>query len=157
MKNQKFYSGIIIMCCLSFFSVKCDNHDDFIEGEDGITQEQDAPVITVLKPNEDAVFYTDGGVDTPDYIIIEATATDESKIERGSVTIFNSSGVQVDYYEETSATQNGQSINAIYTSFRTFESGDYLLEYEFVDSAGNSSFETRNVTCLFSEIDGSEN
>lgn len=145
------------MCCLSLFSLKCDNDDGIFEGEDGPALEENAPVISVLRPNEGAVFYTEGGVDSPDYIIIEATATDDSRIEKGSVSIFNSSGVLVDYYEETSATQNGQSINSIYTSFRTFDAGDYVLEFEFKDVAGNSSFKVRNVTCLYSEIDGSEN
>lgn len=157
MKNSKFYSALFLMCCLSLFSVDCDDNDGFIEGEEDQILEQVEPVITVLNPSEGAVFYTEGGLDSPDYVIIEATATDESRIEKGSVTIFNSSGAQVGYYEETSATQNGQSINTIYTSFRTFEPGDYVLEYEFKDVAGNSSFEFRNVTCLYSEIDGSEN
>lgn len=157
MKNQKFYLAILLMCCLSLFSVDCENNNGIIEGEEGIIEESNPPEITVLSPNEDAQFYTEGGTDSPDYIVIEATATDESKIEIGSVTIFNSSGVQVDYYEETSATQNGQSITSIYTSFSTFESGDYTLEFKFMDMAGNVSFETRQVTCIFSEIEGSEN
>lgn len=157
MKNQKFYSALFLMCCLSLFSVDCDDNDGFIEGEEGLVLEQNPPVITVLSPNEEGVFYTEDGVDTPDYIVIQATATDASKIEKGSVTVYNSSDVMVYYYDETSSTQNGQSINTIYTSFRTFEPGDYVLEYEFTDVAGNSSVEVRNVTCLYSEIDGSEN
>lgn len=157
MKNQKFYSALLLMCCLSLLSVDCEDNDGFIEGEDGLILEENPPVITVLNPNVDAVFYTEDGVDAPDYIVIQATATDESKIERGSVTIFNSSGGQVDYYEETASTQNGQSINTIYTSFSTFDSGDYVLEYEFTDVAGNSTIEVRHVTCVYSEIDGSEN
>lgn len=157
MKTQKFNFAVILIVSLSLFSFKCSDGDGKEEGEDDQLLEQNDPVVTVLKPNENAEFYTQGGVDSPDYIVIEATATDDSIIEKGSVTIFNSSGAQVGYYEETSATQNGQSINTIYTSFSTLDPGGYVLEYEFIDVAGNSSTEVRNVTCTYSEIDGNDN
>ena len=157
MKNQKIYSALLLMCCLSLFSMKCESDDIPTEADDGLIEDQIAPSITVLSPIEGLVFYTEGGVDSPDYIEIQATATDDSLIEKGSVRIFNNSSVEVDYYEETSGTVNSTSITAIQTSFRTFEPGEYTLEFEFIDSEGNSSFIVRNVICLFSVIDGSEN
>ena len=55
--------------------------------------------------------------------------SNDSTIIKGSVTVKNSAGDSVYYYEETAATQNNASITTIYSSFRTTEPGVYSLVY----------------------------
>ncbi|MDH7911284.1 hypothetical protein [Winogradskyella sp. SYSU M77433] len=150
MKKSKFFLALTIALSFSLMSMRCEE-DAPREGEDA---DNAGPVITINTPSANAVFYTDGGVDFPDYIVITADATDDSKIDMGSVTVYNDSGMQVKYYEETSSTQNGISIIDIYTSFRTIQPGNYTLEFKFEDILGNSSTVTRNVTCEYSEPSG---
>ncbi|MUU78042.1 hypothetical protein [Winogradskyella endarachnes] len=150
MKISKFFLGLTIALCCSLICFNC-KKDELVEGEDA---DSSGPVITINTPSANAVFYTDGGIDSPDYIVITADATDDSQIDMGSVTVYNDSGEQVKYYEETSSTQNGISITDIYTSFSTIHPGNYTLEFKFEDSLGNSSTVTRNVTCEYSELSG---
>ena len=154
MKTSKFFLALTVALSCSLICFNC-KKDVLMEGEDADTS---GPVITVNSPLANAVFYTDGGVDSPDYIVIRADATDDSRIVIGSVTVYNDSGEQVKYYEETSSTQNGISIIDIYTSFRTIQPGNYTLEFKFEDILGNSSTVTRNVTCEYSEpSEGTDN
>jgi hypothetical protein len=134
---------------VSLCSFKCKT-DDVIEIN---PEDLAAPEITIITPNENATFYTDGGMDSPDYLILQANATDASTIIRGSVTVKNSAGAEVYYYEETAATQNNATITTVYTSFRTTEPGTYSLIYEFEDSNENVSQVSIVATCIFSETD----
>ncbi|MEY8848273.1 hypothetical protein AB9K26_05635 [Psychroserpens sp. XS_ASV72] len=152
MRTGIFYKGLFLVLCLSLFSFDCSNDD----GPDRIEGDEDAPIISVVNPDEGDVFYTDGGVETPDYIIIEANASDTSTITIGSATVYNSTNDIVYYYDETSQTQNNTSITTIYTSFRTLHPGNYVVVIEFIDANGNSSSVIRNVTCLFSEGEGTD-
>lgn len=137
----------IVMLALSLLSVKCDDDTPvMVEGD------VDAPVLSIVNPDEGDLFYTENGMDTPDYVIIEANASDASTIIRGSATVYNSANEEVYYYEETSATQNGTSITTIYTSFRTSDPGEYDIVFEFEDANGNSNSLVVKVTCLPSDI-----
>lgn len=141
----------LILCVLfiSLCSFKC-QRDDIIEIN---PEDLTAPEITIVTPNENATFYTDGGMNSPDYVILQATASDESTIIKGSVTVKNSAGAEVYYYEETAATQNNASITTIYSSFRTTEPGMYTLIYEFEDSNGNTNSISIQVNCVYSAVD----
>lgn len=151
MRTSTFFRSFSLVICFSLFSFKCsDDGPVMIEGD------EDAPAITIVNPDEGDVFYTDGGVDTPDYVILEATASDESTITIGSATVYNNNDEQVYYYDETSVTQNNSSITTIYSSFRTLTPGNYSIVFEFEDANGNSSTITRNVVCLFSETTDDE-
>lgn len=147
MKTSKFFLALTVALSCSLICSNC-KKDELIEGEDA---DSSGPVITINTPSANAVFYTEEGVDSPDNIVITADATDDSQIVIGSVTVYNDSGEQVKYYEETSSTQNGISITDIYTSFSTIHPGNYTLEFKFEDILGNSSTVTRNVTCEYSE------
>ena len=140
---------ILVTLFVSLCSFTC-RKDDVIEID---PEDLTAPEITIVTPNNNATFYTDGGIETPDYVVLQATATDDSTIVKGSVTVKNSAGVEVFYYEETSASQNNASITTIYSSFRTTEPGTYSLVYEFEDSNANISQVTIQVTCIYSEVD----
>ncbi|MCH2195046.1 hypothetical protein [Kordia sp.] len=140
---------VALLLFVSLCSFKCKT-DDVIEIN---PEDLAAPEITIITPNENATFYTDGGMDSPDYLILQANATDASTIIRGSVTVKNSAGAEVYYYEETAATQNNATITTIYTSFRTSEPGTYSLIYEFEDSNENVSQVSIVATCIFSETD----
>ncbi|MCB4808174.1 hypothetical protein LG651_07895 [Tamlana sp. 62-3] len=149
MKNLKNLTLLLLVCSML---VKCDfssNYENIEESKDN-----SPPIIQIESPTANKVFYTDGGTEAPDYVVINATATDDSKIVTGTVTVYNSNKESVHFYEETSSTQNNISINEVYTSFRTVQEGDYSIEIEFTDSQGNSAIETINVTCLYSPIGG---
>jgi hypothetical protein len=148
MKTTLSIKLMLLVLFVSLCSFKCGNDTIEVDPED-LT----APQITIVTPNANATFYTDGGMDSPDYVILQATATDDSTIVKGSVTVLNSAGQEVYYYEETAATQNNQSITTIYTSFRTTNPDTYTLLYEFEDSNANDAQVTIQVTCLFSEVD----
>lgn len=148
MKRTLSIKVLAVLFFVSLCSFKCSKDTVQVNPED-LT----APEITIVTPNEDAIFYTEGGANSPDYIILQATATDESTIIKGSVTVKNSAGQQVYYYEETAATQNNASITTIYSSFRTTTPGTYSLTYEFEDSNENVSHLTIQVTCVPSDDD----
>jgi len=152
MKSQSLSKLTLLLVCLMLFNFKCsDDTPVLAEGD------EEGPEIFIVNPDDNDIFYTENGVDSPDYVIIEANATDDSTIRIGSATVYNSSGNQVYYYEETTSTQNGASITTIYTSFRTIEPGEYSIVFEFEDALGNSTTHTRIVTCQFSEpgdVDG---
>ena len=148
MRTTKFYHGLFLVLTLSLMSIDCDEDPVIVEGD------MEGPEITIINPDDNDIFYVEDGVDTPKYVILEANATDDdSSIVIGSATVYNSSGEQVYYYDETSGSQNGASITTIYSSFRTDVPGEYRIEFEFEDAAGNSSIITRIVTCLPSESD----
>ncbi len=153
MRFQTLLKLSVVLLGLTLFSFQCSSDDGptLTEGD------EDGPVISIVNPDDNDLFYTDGGIDTPDYVIIEANATDDSTISIGSATVYNNSGQQVYYYDETSSSQNGASITTIYTSFRTFEPGDYTIVFEFEDALGNSATLTRNVSCEYSEPEESDN
>lgn len=147
MRTTRFYQGLFFVLTLSLMSMRCDPDPVLIEGD------TDGPELTIVNPDNDDIFYVEDGVDTPQYVILEANATDDSTIVIGSATVYNTAGEQVYYYNETSSTQNGASITTIYSSFRTVEPGEYRIVFEFEDAVGNSSSITRIVTCLPSESD----
>lgn len=153
MKTTLSIKLILLGLLISLCSFKCKT-DDVIDID---PEDLTAPEITIVTPNANATFYTEGGIDTPDYVVLQATATDDSTIIKGSVTVKNSAGEDVYYYEETAATQNNASITTIYTSFRTTEPGIYSLVYEFEDSNANVSEVTIQVTCVYSEPDDGYN
>ena len=74
---------VALLLFVSLCSFKCKT-DDVIEIN---PEDLAAPEITIITPNENATFYTDGGMDSPDYLILQANATDASTIIRGSVTV----------------------------------------------------------------------
>lgn len=153
MRFQTLSKTSILLLGLTLFSFKCSSDDGPVLTEG----DENGPVISIVNPDDNDLFYTDGGMDSPDYIIIEANASDDSTISIGSATVYNSDGLQVYYYDETSSTQNGASITTIYTSFRTIDPGEYTIVFEFEDALGNSSALTRIVSCEYSEpveIDG---
>ena len=153
MRIQAFLKMLVVLLGLTLFSFRCNPDDGPILAEG----DEEGPIISVVNPDNNDLFYTDGGIDTPDYVVIEANATDDSTISIGSATVYNSSGQEVYYYEETSSTQNGASITTIYTSFRTLNPDNYSIVIEFEDALGNSTSLTRNVTCEYSEPVDSDN
>ena len=145
MKTMRFYQVLFFLLILSLMSMKCNPDPVEVEGD------TDGPELSIINPDNNDIFYVEGGSQTPNYLILEADASDTSTITIGSVTVYNSSEEEVFYYEETSSTQNGASISTIYTSFTTEDIGENSIVFEFEDAAGNSSSITRIATCLASE------
>lgn len=152
MKNLKTLYFILFATFLSFSSCTLLGIDDNDE-EPPESREDNPPVISIVSPNEGATFYTEGGTDTPEVIVCNANATDESTIEKGSITIYNSGGEVVHYYEELAKT-SPIAVNGAYTSFKTLQEGDYIVEFKFEDTYGNIEIENRNVTCVYSALVG---
>ena len=111
------------------------------------------PGIAVVSPSENGEFYTDGGTDSPDFIVLNAEGTDDSSIAEGSLKVYNSSNMEVftsnRLYEVEDP--NARSLNE---TFRTATDGDYTVEFMFKDTEGNTSKVTRNIKCIYSELPG---
>jgi len=150
MKNQKIYLAVIIMLSFTLFSFQC-TRQAIVEGD------EDGPIITVVSPSENSQFYITGG-EQPDRILISATVTDDSGINMGTITIFNSEGDEaVEPYSVYATNFNSYQVNHIQTGFSTLIPDDYRIEIEFSDDIGNSSIVIRHVECLDSELDESNN
>ncbi|MEC3907497.1 hypothetical protein VOI54_10740 [Tamlana sp. 2201CG12-4] len=136
MKILKF--ALLVMIFSSLF-VQCTCSDE-------LEDDNEAPVIEVLSPNDNAIFYTEDSTEVITYIIANATATDNNKIASGSVTITNVNGDIVHSHSE--------STFEVYTSFSTLEPGTYTVTFEFTDPNGNTSSVFRNIVCQESIDDG---
>jgi hypothetical protein len=150
MKKQKIYLLLIIMSSFTLFSFQC-TEKGAVDGD------EDGPNITVLKPQEGSQFYIDGGGNAPDWLLVYATATDDSDIKIATVTIFNNAGEEIYYDEVLPSGSNSFRVHYIQSTFRTVEPVNYRIEIEFIDVLGNSSKIIRNAVCLVSEIGGGEN
>ena len=129
MKNLKTFCFILFATIFFFSSCTLLGLDDNDE-EPPESREDNPPIISIVSPNEGATFYTEGGSDTPDVIVCNAGVSDESTIEKGSVTIYNSGGEVVKYYEEL-AKISPIAVNGVYASFKTVQDGDYVVEFKY--------------------------
>lgn len=115
--------------------------------------DETGPTITIISPSQNATFYTEGGIDSPDFMNLKAEGDDDSTITKASITVFNRDDdivLEWDYlHDQTIATKKNIS-----TNFRTPTDGEFTVEFMFKDAAGNSSTETRNITCIYSELSG---
>ncbi len=154
MKNFKIFYVVCIVA--SFLMSSCSllgfGDDDSPENPENL--EMDAPVISIASPNEGGVFYTEGGADTPDRVVCNASVSDASKVDLGSITIRNAGGEVVHYYEEKASTLTSNNVDGAYTTFTTLQDGAYTIEFKFVDVHGNEAIELRNVTCVYSKLGG---
>ena len=66
MKTISFFRAFIVVASVCLLSLKCDDSMD--------PSDETKPVITVVLPNENAVFYTEGGMDTPTSLVMNATS-----------------------------------------------------------------------------------
>jgi hypothetical protein len=115
------------------------------------------PTITIVLPNENATFYTEGGIDTPTSLVMNATATDNANIKDAFIRVYNSSGEEVHFHMELAATQGIPTLTEVYSSFSTNVPGEYIIEFGFTDVNNNIATATRNVICVFSEESDGEN
>jgi hypothetical protein len=115
------------------------------------------PTITIVLPNENATFYTEGGIDTPTSLVMNATATDNANIKDAFIRVYNSSGEEVHFHMELAATQGIPTLTEVYSSFSTNVPGEYIIEFGFTDVNNNIATATRNVICVFSEESEGEN
>ncbi|MGC6429420.1 MAG: immunoglobulin-like domain-containing protein [Jejuia sp.] len=130
MKILKLVLIFTIFCSLF---VRCNCSTDEIENDD------EDPVIEIISPNNNAIFYPEGSNITPSTIIANARATDNNKIKNGLVTITNADGEVVHIHNE--------STFEVYTSFSTSEPGTYTVTFTFSDPNGNNTSVSRTVIC----------
>lgn len=141
--KTKFVNIAVLLLATSLLSGCFWTKDDIVEGD------ETAPTLTIVNPEEGEIFYTEGGPNTPQYVILEATATDESNIDLGRVTVYDSSNSVQKEYELRSSSINGGSVRAIYSSFKTTNDGNYRIVFHFEDALGNSVERTVNVQCVY--------
>lgn len=149
MKTMSFLRTFIIIASVCLFSFKC---EDTIDPSD-----QTAPQITILTPSEGATFYTEGGVDTPIDLVMNAIASDSSNIKMGYIRVYDSYGAEKHDHDEFAALQGVASLTEVYSSFSTTVPGEYTIEFGFEDVNNNLATATRNVICVFSEESEGEN
>jgi len=143
MKSRKNYLGLVLMMSFMFFG--CQLKGD-VEGD------VDAPVIEIISPINNEIFYTDDG-----YLNLIATADDVSIIDFASVEVLNSVGEPVFRFDRESTITHGgvsftvDSINAV---FETITPGNYQVVFRFQDGLGNDSSATRTAICVQSSGGG---
>ncbi|WP_412986236.1 hypothetical protein [Pontimicrobium sp. IMCC45349] len=141
MKNQKLFSAFILMLGFTLCSFDCSSSNASEDDTSG-------PEVVVITPSEGAQYDIGNDDYSPASILVQASATDASKIELGSATFFNSQNQQLDYHDEIPSSFNELSVTSLYTSFQTFEEGNYRVEIEFTDELGNTTKVVRNITCV---------
>jgi hypothetical protein len=143
MKTKLIIKAILLIGMTSLYSFRCSPSAD--------PSDDTGPEITIVSPQENATFYTETGVDTPSFIIANATAIDDSDIKMAYVRVFNSDNIEVYYHSELAALTGMPNVGEIYTSFSTDQPGIYTIHFIFEDINDNESVVVREVTCLLSE------
>lgn len=146
---MSLFRAFVIVVSVCLFSFRCDGTMDPLD--------ETEPTITIVLPNENATFYTEGGIDTPTSLVMNATATDNANIKDAFIRVYNSSGEEVHFHMELAATQGIPTLTEVYSSFSTNVPGEYIIEFGFTDVNNNIATATRNVICVFSEESEGEN
>lgn len=124
---------------------------------DPIGGDEEAPILQIVLPSEDAVFYTSDSALVPNTLRIQAKATDNNAITFGLLTITDANGDLVDADVETNFYDNNTLMELV-ADFSTDTPGTYTLNFLFRDANDNNSTASRTIVCLAGEeaIDGNE-
>ncbi|RDY60791.1 hypothetical protein [Flagellimonas nanhaiensis] len=136
MKTLKFVL-IPVLISLLLFGCKAEPLDG----------DEDAPVIEVLAPSDNPVFYVSGSQSTPTTLQIRARATDNNAVVFGILTIEDANGDLVDADVESSFSENN-TVMELLANFSTDTPGTYKLNFLFRDANDNNASVTRTVECL---------
>ncbi|KJD31441.1 hypothetical protein PK35_15150 [Tamlana nanhaiensis] len=140
MKNSKFIFALFVTTSLL---VKCKCSDD-----EPIEHDVEAPVITIISPNNNQLYYPNSEAENLYTIVVSASATDNNNVKSGKVTITDENGIGEMHSE------NGYEV---YTSFSKANEGVYILTFEFEDYNGNVASEKRIVYCKLNNDDTDAN
>ena len=136
MKTLKFVL-IPVLISLLLFGCKAEPLDG----------DEDAPVIEVLAPSDNPVFYVSGSQSTPNTLQIRARATDNNAVVFGILTVEDANGDLVDADVESSFSENN-TVMELLANFSTDTPGTYKLNFLFRDANDNNASITRTVECL---------
>ncbi|WP_189360067.1 hypothetical protein [Algibacter mikhailovii] len=118
--------------------------------ETAILEESDteAPKIIIVTPNDNAVFYPIGTPEAITTVVLNAGASDNVKVNSGTVKVINPAGEVVHTHSE--------STDEVYTSFSTDTPGTYSVIFEFVDTSGNKAELRIIIICNEVSTDGDD-
>ncbi|MEX0312630.1 MAG: hypothetical protein AB3N18_00510 [Allomuricauda sp.] len=109
--------------------------------------DEDAPIIEILSPADNAVFYASGSQSTPNFLQIRARATDNNAVVFGILTIEDANGDLVDADVESSFSENN-TVMELTTNFSADTPGTYKLNFLFRDANDNNASISKTIECL---------
>ncbi|MDC6366966.1 MULTISPECIES: hypothetical protein [Flavobacteriaceae] len=109
--------------------------------------DEDAPIIEILSPEDNASFYASNSASSPNSIQIRAKATDNNAVVFGILTIADENGDLVDADFDTNLSENN-NVMELTGNFSTDTPGTYTLKFLFRDANDNNASVTRTVECL---------
>ncbi|WP_298550906.1 hypothetical protein [uncultured Algibacter sp.] len=137
MKILKFMLLVVVTSIL-FKSCKAEP----LEGD------EEAPVIEIISPIDNEVFYTNNSVISTNSIQIQAKATDNNAVVFGILTITDEEGDLVDADVESNFSENNKVLE-LTADFTPDNSGIYSLNFLFRDANDNNA--STSITIEFKE------
>lgn len=113
------------------------------------------PLIEIITPNDNTIFYTDGSGFSPNSIEIHARATDNNAVVFGIFTITDANGNLVDADVESSFSENNTVLD-LTANFSTDTPGVYTINFLFRDANDNNASATRTIECVVGESEEEE-
>ncbi|GAB1857400.1 hypothetical protein MHTCC0001_22360 [Flavobacteriaceae bacterium MHTCC 0001] len=109
--------------------------------------DEEAPIIEIISPSDNSIFYTSDSTSAPNSIQIHARATDNNAVVFGILTITDANGDLVDADVESNFSENETVLDLI-AEFATEEAGVYTINFLFRDANDNNASVTRTIQCL---------
>ncbi|WP_136479902.1 Ig-like domain-containing protein [Cognatitamlana onchidii] len=117
--------------------------------------DEEAPLIEIIKPNDNAIFYTSDSGFSPSSIEIHARATDNNAVVFGIFTITDADGNLVDADVESSFSENNTVLD-LTANFSIDTPGSYTINFLFRDANDNNASTTRTIQCVVGESEEEE-
>lgn len=114
--------------------------------------DEEAPIIEVISPNENTIFYTSDSASSPNSIQIHVRATDNNAVVFGILTITDANGDLVDADFESNFSENNKVLD-LTAEFSTDIAGIYELNILFRDANNNNASITRTIECLKGDVE----
>jgi len=136
---MKILKCILILVVTSIVFLNCKAEP--LEGD------EEAPIIEIISPNDNSIFYTKDDFSTPNSIQIHARATDNNAVVFGILTITDANGDLVDADVESNFSEDDTTLD-LTAEFSTNTPGIYTLNFLFRDANDNNASTTRTIECL---------
>ncbi|WP_298536311.1 hypothetical protein [uncultured Algibacter sp.] len=138
---------LLFVFAISILLVACKTEP--LEGDD------EAPLIEIIKPNDNSIFYTSDSGFSPNSIEIHARATDNNAVVFGIFTITDADGNLVDADVESNFSENNTILD-LTANFSIDTPGFYTIKFLFRDANDNNASTTRTIQCVVGESEEEE-
>lgn len=144
MKTLKF---LLLLAITNILFVGCKAEP--LEGD------EEAPVIEIITPIDNAIFHPENTSLSPNSIEIHAKATDNNAVVFGIFTITDANGDLVDADVESNFSENNRVLD-LTGNFATTTPGVYTINFLFRDANNNNASISKTVICSLGEEEGEE-